>query len=124
MVAADAVVVLVVETPAVRKLVPKALRPAGIKCIDVHRKRSDLTTGTPAPPSVGVVELRMPGMRAAGTLLRLRRVWPGLAVVGVSECAAIWNSGSLEDWGLQEVLPTPLDPDGLLRAVKAGLAGP
>ncbi len=120
MLAADAVVVLVVETPAVRKLVPKLLREAGIKFIDVHRKRSDLT---PANASVGVVELRMPGMKAARTLSRLHRVWPDLAVVGVSEHAALWNSGPLKDWGLREVLPTPLDPDGLLRAVKAGLAG-
>ncbi len=123
MVAADAVVVLVVETPAARKLAPKLLREAGIKFIDVHRKRSDLATGTPANASVGVVELRMPGMRAARTLSRLHRVWPDLAVVGVSGHAALWNSGSLKDWGLQEVLPMPLDPDGLLRAVKAGLAG-
>ncbi len=123
MVAADAVVVLVVETPAVGKLASKLLRRAGINCMDVHRKRSDLATGTPGNVSVGVVELRMPGMKAARTLSRLHRVWPDLAVVGVSEHAAIWNSGSLRDWGLREVLPTPLDPDGLLRAVKAGLAG-
>ncbi len=120
MVATDAVVILVVETTAVRKLAPKLLRRAGINCIDVHRKRSNLT---PAKASVGVVELGMPGMRAARTLSRLHRVWPDLAVVGVSGHAALWDSGSLKDWGLREVLPMPLDPDGLLRAVKAGLAG-
>lgn len=110
-------VIVVAGTPALRRQVRGALRQQGIDYIDVHGTTFDLAALADVEASIAVVELHMPGMDAAEVLGRLRRAWPDVVIVGISECSDFWSSSSRQEWGLKEVLPTPLEDHELLRAI-------
>jgi len=120
MVATVSVVVIVANTADLRRVLRNTLGRAGIEYIDLSGKKPDATTVAAAEIAAAIVELHMPGMAAARRLWRLHRIWPGLAVVGVSKCAAFWDTGFQRNWGVREVLAIPVEPDELLHAVGGG----
>lgn len=119
-------VLVVDDQPGVRKLLETALGAEGYAVLTAVNGQDALerAAASPHPPSLALVDMRMPVMDGARTLVALRERYPALPVVIMTALGDADQAAELEKLGAARTIGKPFDLGRIRSLVAELLANP
>ena len=120
------VVLVVDDQVGVRKLLEAALGAEGYGVVTAVHGQDALARVAllPQAPSLALVDMRMPVMDGARTLVALKRKYPGLPVVVMTALGDVDREAELESLGAVRTIGKPFDLEKIRALVAELLAKP
>ena len=119
--------ILVIDDDAiVRETVHQILENAGYEVICADNGERGLDAFRARRPDLVVTDIIMPERDGIGTMLEMRREWPGAPIVAISGGGRLANTEYLDmarKLGANDVLTKPFEPEELIEAVARCLPG-
>jgi len=112
---------LVEDDEPTRKIFARILAQHGYKVAEASNGRTALEQMHRMPVDVVITDMIMPEMDGIKTIVALRRIYPGVKIIALSESGLAPAETSLKiarALGAHKTLVKPLDPQQLISAVQ------
>jgi len=119
--------VLIVDDEAgVRAMLVELLSGEGFECLQASDGEQALKLLESKTPTLGILDLALPGMNGAELALRMREKLPDVPLIALSGQLKMWEPDDLRDLGFERIFAKPMDCDEFLRVCRdsAGLDRP
>jgi CheY-like chemotaxis protein len=111
-------VLIVDDEDGVQKMLVELLSNEGFECLVASNGEQALKLLEKSTPSLGVLDLALPGISGAELALRIRESLPDLPLIALSGQLKVWAHDDLEDLGFVRVFAKPMDCDDFLRVCR------
>jgi two-component system response regulator AtoC len=115
-------ILVVDDEPEVRKLMEHFLTSKGFEVRVAENGRKGLAALETFTPDLVLLDMHMPELDGAGTLLEVARRWPALPVIMVTVNEDVETTSRLLQLGAADYVPKPFDLDYLEQAISIQLS--
>ncbi len=102
----------------VRAMLVELLSGVGFDCLEACDAEEALALLDVHSPSLGVLDLALPGMSGAELAWRMKEKKPDLPLVALSGKLKKWDADDLNDLGFARIFSKPMDCDEFLRVCR------
>jgi len=111
--------VLIVDDEAgVRAMLVELLGGDGFECLEAADGEQALKLLENKTPTLGILDLALPGMSGAELALRMREKFPAVPLIALSGQLKMWEPDDLKDLGFERIFAKPMDCDEFLRVCR------
>ena len=113
-------VLIVDDEDPVRAMLTELLSGEGFECIEASDAERALELIDERKPTMGVLDLALPGISGAELAWRIRKRYPDLPLIALSGQLGVWETDDLKDLGFERILAKPMDCDeflGICRSI-------
>jgi CheY-like chemotaxis protein len=103
------------DEKSVRAMLVEILSELGYRCVEAGDGEGALELLDDHAPSLGVLDLALPGMSGAELAWRIKEKRPEMPLVAVSGRLQMWDNDDLKDLGFARIFPKPMDCDEFVR---------
>lgn len=114
-------ILLVEDDEPTRKILAKLLAQHGYKVAEASNGRAAMDQIQHTPTELVITDMMMPEMDGMEMIVSLRRIYPGVKIIAISESGLGPAENSLKiarALGAQKTLVKPLDAEHLISAVQ------
>jgi len=111
-------ILIVDDEEGVRAMLVELFRNEGFDCLVASDGEKALEILDDNTPSLGVLDLALPGISGAELALRIRERLPDVPLVALSGQLKLWETDDLKDLGFVRIFAKPMDCDDFVRYCK------